>query len=433
MSVSEGAEGVRLGRRLGGIVALILLAMAVGSSNVYSYFEVLESETFDGTELDLEDWEVRTYSIPEPIHQDHCLIFESAGEYVTTQVTVGVGDIVRVQLLEHPMGNADSSLYLTTKNREVSFSVAWDSHFVFLKYRFDSSHKDYGFVAGQGGDGHSGGRIFGLATHPPLASEPLTLEIERLAENSFVSRAYDSNMALIGEPYTSVMFDMDPEAQFYVSLVAYPRDGGRTVFDNVTILRARAETEAPRSLNLLDEWGGDSTHSFGETPAEAGQEDMIGVTYGQTFRIEEEGWFRLDNISFQVDDYAPGSAPETCQFEVYVMPWAGTRPIPQAVYCSEPLTTTAAWRFEEFTLAPEEVLLAGKTTYVVLFTANRFLNGVRSDAAMASVGNRYPGGGLYIHRGATFDDLFTQDWSAEATWSRDLALNLEWSPWKGGQ
>ena len=430
MERTRQTTAVRLAWYRGEILVVMTMCLALVPSRTHGGFRVHERETFDGTKLDREHWEVQTYSVPDPVVQDDGLIFEDMAECVTTQVTVGVGDIVSVQLLEHPMGDAQSSLFLTTKSRESALPVVeWDSHFAHLTYGYVAAHKDYGFIAGSGGGGKSSGTIYGLATHPPLAGEPLTFQIERLAENRFVMSAYDSNMTLVGETHTAWMLDLEPDAKFYISLVARPRDGGRVVFDNVTIVRASAKADAPIFLNTLDEWYGDATHAFGETPVEDGRKDTIGTTFGQTFRIAEDGWFRLDSIAFEIDDYAPGVAPEPCQFEVYVMPWTGTRPIGQTVYASGPLTTTAAWRFEPFTLAPKEVLLAGQTTYVVLFTANGFLNGTRSDAAVASVADFYPGGGLYIHHGGTFDDLFTEDWSTEFVWTTDLALKLEWSAW----
>jgi hypothetical protein len=85
-----------------------------------------------------------------------------------------------------------------------------------------------------------------------------------------------------------------------------------------------------------------------------------------------------------------------------------------------------------FALHPEDVVLAGNTLYVIVFTANHFFNGIRSDAVMACVDNIYPGGELYEHSGRAddglFDRFFSEPWSARWADRRDLALELKWSP-----
>ena len=127
------------------------------------------------------------------------------------------------------------------------------------------------------------------------------------------------------------------------------------------------------------------------------------------------------------------SQPAPCGllFEVFVTPWAGTRPVDEILYRSEPLTTAGLAQAQMFTLEPEELALSGETSYIAFLTASHFLNGLRSDASVGVVDNVYPAGEFYSHAGPAsadlFDRLFTEDWFSDLACQQDLALHLEWS------
>lgn len=308
--------GYRSGRggSPGKIVVLVLLAAAV-PSGVRGGFRIQETESFDGNQVDTATWQPLSYGAsPTPVRQQDCLIFDDMGECITAQTTVEVGDIVRVQLLEHPLGASRSCLYLTTKSQENRIVVDFDSHFVYVGYSYSNADADYGFEACTGGGGHAGGRVFGLATPPPVPGRPLTLQIQRVTENTCVSRAYDSNMVGLGEPQTTTFFDLRHDEKFYICLAAWPAPGGRTVFDNVTILRAPTKTPAPPSTgtDTLSLGQGDFRHPFGEVASAATPPGLAGPACEQTFCLDQAGWFRLDRLSFAGDDTAPLAAPVTC-------------------------------------------------------------------------------------------------------------------------
>lgn len=65
------------------------------------------------------------------------------------------------------------------------------------------------------------------------------------------------------------------------------------------------------SIDTLSSWSGSSMHTFGEL---SGQ-NPGGFTFGQTFNIPGTNAL-LNNISFKVDDYMPGTAQEVCTFGV---------------------------------------------------------------------------------------------------------------------
>ncbi len=243
MSASRAMK--RSCRSLPGIVALTLLSVAAVPSNVRAGFVIQEIETFDGNQVDTATWELHSYtSNPTPISQQDCLIFNDMAQCMTADVTVGVGDTVSVQLLEHPTRNSTSSLYLTTRTRQSPFIVGYESPYVFLEYNYNYVWKDYGFSAGSGNNKSGIAKNFGRSTQPPLPGQPLTLQIQRVTEYRCVCSVYDSNMVLIGEPQTWLFSDLEEDAKVYICLAAWPRKGGRTVFDNVKITRAKPQLPA---------------------------------------------------------------------------------------------------------------------------------------------------------------------------------------------
>jgi len=175
-------------------------------------------------------------------------------------------------------------------------------------------------------------------------------------------------------------------------------------------------------IDTLSQWTGGSLDSFGDL---AGNNPGA-VTFGQTF-ILQEGPGYLTSVSFLVNDYYPSPASEVCTFKAYVMAWEGQRPTGPVLYESQPLTTSGSlFEYDTFTIGFNGPPLENDREYILFFSANEFLNGIRSDAAMACVLNIYPGGGFYEHWGGfSFSDLLTQDWRQSWADYVDLAVRIE--------
>lgn len=217
---------------------LISMLLFMGCQNLFGAF-INGVEGFDGTVKDMSTWE-EYLPYGGAIYQDDKLICDLSLtrrlEYTTKTVTVGVGDIVRVELLEHPQGNAESTMFLTTNSEGTNKSTSFDSHYLFIEYVHWPSSDEYWFVGGSGVSGASIGQIFGIVSTLPSTDNPYILEIERTTSNSAVFRAYDSDMTLIGSlTRTSFIFPGVPD-DLYISLSAWGKNGGFSIFDNVTII-----------------------------------------------------------------------------------------------------------------------------------------------------------------------------------------------------
>ncbi len=152
-----------------------------------------------------------------------------------------------------------------------------------------------------------------------------------------------------------------------------------------------------------------------------------GTTFGQTFQIAD-GPAQLSSLSFAVQGYAPNLAPEPCTFEVFIMAWDSLRPVGPVLYQSQSLEMPLGFfPIVTFNLPLDEVLLRQQQEYVVFLTANNYLNGIRSDAAVATVpGSTYAGGRFVSHSpGYCFNDLLVQSWTADV--SQDLAFRLNYT------
>ena len=100
-------------------------------------------ETFDGTVKDTDTWyEHMLNPGPSRVFQDDDITLDFNGaEYVTKNVTVGVGQIVSVDLtnvLESPIAHAGkgSSLWLTTNDKNYELGNYFDSAYIFIEYTF---------------------------------------------------------------------------------------------------------------------------------------------------------------------------------------------------------------------------------------------------------------------------------------------------------
>lgn len=176
------------------------------------------------------------------------------------------------------------------------------------------------------------------------------------------------------------------------------------------------------SIDTLSSWTGASAHSFGDVAGE----NAGGTTFGETFIIREAN-AALTVLSFGVTGYAPTAVPEACTFEAVIMAWNGSRPTGPVLYQSSPITMPLSGFFPSvvFNLDLGGVKVKKEDSYVVFFTSNHFLNGVRSDAAMYVVGDIYADGSFVSHRGPDFNSLTTQNWGVYP-WFADLAIRLDY-------
>jgi hypothetical protein len=177
------------------------------------------------------------------------------------------------------------------------------------------------------------------------------------------------------------------------------------------------------SIDLFTGWPGSIVDSFGD---DAGQ-NPGGTTFGETFLIRD-GNAALNNLTFGVIGYAPNTAPEPCTFEAIIMAWNGSRPTGPILYQSSPQTMPlGSYPRVVFSLNLGGVNVTRGTPYVVFFTSDHFLNGIRSDAAMYSwTGDVYPDGSFVSHYGPDFASLTTSDWGVYPTFA-DLAIKLDYT------
>jgi len=175
------------------------------------------------------------------------------------------------------------------------------------------------------------------------------------------------------------------------------------------------------SIDTLRSWTGAGMHSFGE---HAGNNPGA-VTFGQTFRITSGNVYGR-TLSFMVDDYFPSTALEVCTFQALIMQWNGIRATGPVLFQSDPLVTHGGFGvWETFNVPLNDTLLVKDQPYVAIFTANNFLNGIRSDASMANTSNLYAGGGFVSHVGGySIADLSAWDWYTRWEGSYDLAFRL---------
>lgn len=181
-------------------------------------------------------------------------------------------------------------------------------------------------------------------------------------------------------------------------------------------------TAAAGAIDTLSSWTGASIHTFGDF---AGQ-NPGGTTFGQTFIVREDN-VMLTKLGFGVIGYAPHTAPEACTFEAVIMAWNGSRPTGPILYRSSAQTMpTGFFPQVVFALNLGGVTVARNQPYVVFFTSNNSLNGVRSDAAMYSVGNIYNDGSFVSHYGPSFNSLTSQNWEVLPAFA-DLAIRLDYA------
>jgi hypothetical protein len=174
------------------------------------------------------------------------------------------------------------------------------------------------------------------------------------------------------------------------------------------------------SIDTLSGWSGAITATFGD---DAGQ-NPGGTTFGQTFTMPQDAL--LTGVAFAVQGYAPNTAPQACTFEAFIMAWNGSRPTGSVLYQSSALTMPLGfYPTVTFNLPINNVNVSSGAQYVLFLTSNDFLDGIRSDAAVETVFNTYPGGNFVSqYRGDSINDLLTQDWSQAGF--LDLAFQINY-------
>lgn len=159
-------------------------------------------------------------------------------DYTTKDITVGVGDIVRVEfysLSDVTAGFTESVLSLTTNSEGTNMSTFSDSHFLHIRYNYWVPSDEFRFVAGSGESDSYTGTIFGKGTLPPSLENPYVLQIERTSSTSAIFSAFTSDMTLIGSVHRASFFHPGVPDNLFISLGAYYGTSG-SVFDNVTII-----------------------------------------------------------------------------------------------------------------------------------------------------------------------------------------------------
>lgn len=179
------------------------------------------------------------------------------------------------------------------------------------------------------------------------------------------------------------------------------------------------------SIDTLSGWSGAITATFGD---DAG-ENPGGTTFGQTFMLPQNA--QLTDVSFAVEGYAPYTAPQACTFEAFIMAWNGSRPTGPVLYQSAPQAMPLDfYPLITFTLPINNLNVAGGAQYVLFLTSNDFLDGIRSDAALATDFNTYPDGMFVMeYPGNSINDLLTQDWTQVSY--LDMAFRIDYVPEPG--
>jgi hypothetical protein len=222
-------------------VAVVMLGAIFSALCPGAYAAFVDGvERFSGTAKDPATWEEYDAPYGGTIYQYDALFLDmvqsNVVDYTTRTVTVGVGDIVRVELLEHPSGRARSTVYLTTNSAGTGGYTGQDSHFLFLQYSYWAPTDELRFVAGSGSSGSGTGTIFGKDTPPPSPFDPYFLQIERTSSSSAIFSAFTSNMTLIGSVTRDWFFHPGVPDDLFISLAGWAENGGITCYDNVTII-----------------------------------------------------------------------------------------------------------------------------------------------------------------------------------------------------
>jgi len=148
-------------------------------------------------------------------------------------------------------------------------------------------------------------------------------------------------------------------------------------------------------------------------------------TFGETFVIHSSDAL-AQNLSFYVRPYYPGTAPQLCTFQVYIMGWSGSRPTGSVLFASAALTPPSP---QVLSISLGNTFLKRDQKYVAFFTSDNFMDGIRSDAAMAAVPNAYADGAIVVsYSDPNFNAMFTHDWATIFDPQYDLGFKLDYQP-----
>jgi len=219
------------------ILVIVFLFVSLTAHSALAAF-VNNVETFDGNVKDTDTWE-EYIPYGGKVTWDNQLILEatppfSSADYTTKQVTVGIGEGVRVELVSYPSWYRTENYFCLTSNSEKTFNgTVFDSHVIALEYFPNWTDNDFfGWV---GGSGEFHGTNFGGHITPPSPGNPLILEIMRVSEGLARFSVYYRDMIPIGSVIRVLPPDMPDN--LYISLYARTQHlGGSIVYDNVTII-----------------------------------------------------------------------------------------------------------------------------------------------------------------------------------------------------
>jgi hypothetical protein len=185
-------------------------------------------EKFNGTVKDTITWRENLLNPgPSQITQNGAVTFNGSTDYFTNTITVGVGQKVRVEVLN--VTNLGSFGMFGLSLSERNDSVISPGHNLRMDCAYNSGPGNWSLIGQHempvGGTANS---FFGTTATPTFSTAPLVLEVDRVSATQAYYRAYQGS--LIGQ--TSLTFTGVPE-QLYIRL---ENSVFTTTFDNVTII-----------------------------------------------------------------------------------------------------------------------------------------------------------------------------------------------------
>jgi hypothetical protein len=185
-------------------------------------------ERFNGTVKDTTTWkEVLLNPGPTQITQNDAVTLNGYTQYCTNTITVGVGQTVRVDVLNVIDMASYASFALSLS--EHNLSTVNPGNYLRMYCGYNSSSDTWSLIAQHempvGGTVNS---FFGTTSTPTFSTDPLVLEVERASATMAYYRAYQGGLL----DQRTLTFTDVPE-QLYIRL---ENSGAATTFDNVTIL-----------------------------------------------------------------------------------------------------------------------------------------------------------------------------------------------------
>ena len=185
-------------------------------------------ETFNGTVKDTITWrEILLNPGPSRITQNNAVTFNGYSNYCTNTITVGVGQKVRVDVLNVTNLGSNGSFALSLSGH--NDSVINPDNYLRMYCGYNSGPGNWSLIGQHempvGGTANA---FIGTTDTPTFSTDPLVLEVDRVSATRAYYRAYKGG--LIGQ--TSLTFTGVPE-QLYIRL---ENSICTTTFDNVTII-----------------------------------------------------------------------------------------------------------------------------------------------------------------------------------------------------